>query len=80
MASFWGWSAGFSLFFQPKGCTPTPVFSVDNALGRIFRLTRERIRQIEESAMEKLKKSYRRERLQGFLEALLPNEAPDTAQ
>jgi RNA polymerase primary sigma factor len=43
--------------------------------GRIFKVTRERIRQIESKALKKLQQSTRSERLRGFVEALLPNEA-----
>jgi len=46
--------------------------------GRIFKVTRERIRQIESKALKKLQQSTRSERLRGFVEALLPKEVgPD---
>jgi len=40
--------------------------------GRIFKVTRERIRQIESKALKKLQHSTRSEKLRGFVEALLP--------
>jgi len=43
--------------------------------GRIFKVTRERIRQIESKALKKLQHHTRSEHLRGFVEALLPNEA-----
>ena len=43
--------------------------------GRIFKVTRERIRQIESKALKKLQHSTRSERLRGFVEAMLPKEA-----
>ncbi len=42
--------------------------------GRIFKVTRERIRQIESKALKKLQHHTRSEHLRGFVEALLPNE------
>lgn len=43
--------------------------------GRIFKVTRERIRQIESKALKKLQQSNRAQHLKGFVEELLPNEA-----
>jgi RNA polymerase primary sigma factor len=43
--------------------------------GRIFKVTRERIRQIESKALKKLQHHTRSDHLKGFVEALLPNEA-----
>ncbi len=40
--------------------------------GRIFKVTRERIRQIESKALKKLQHSTRSEHLQGFVDALFP--------
>jgi RNA polymerase primary sigma factor len=42
--------------------------------GRIFKVTRERIRQIESKALKKLQHHTRSNHLRGFVEALLPNE------
>lgn len=44
--------------------------------GRIFKVTRERIRQIESKALRKLQHETRSEHLRGFMEALLPNTIP----
>ncbi len=44
--------------------------------GRIFKVTRERIRQIESKALRKLQHETRSEHLRGFMEALLPNTVP----
>jgi RNA polymerase primary sigma factor len=44
--------------------------------GRIFKVTRERIRQIESKALRKLQHETRAEHLRGFMEALLPNAVP----
>jgi len=41
--------------------------------GRIFKVTRERIRQIESKALRKLQHATRSEHLRGFVEDLLPN-------
>ena len=41
--------------------------------GRIFKVTRERIRQIESKALKKLQHHTRSDHLRGFVEALLPN-------
>jgi RNA polymerase primary sigma factor len=43
--------------------------------GRIFKVTRERIRQIEAKAMSKLKDHSRRNRLRGFIDNLPPGTA-----
>ncbi len=43
--------------------------------GRIFKVTRERIRQIESKALKKLQANNRSSHLKGFVEAMLPNEA-----
>ena len=43
--------------------------------GRIFKVTRERIRQIESKALKKLQQSNRAAHLRGFVEELLPNQA-----
>ncbi|ODA31266.1 sigma-70 family RNA polymerase sigma factor [Planctopirus hydrillae] len=43
--------------------------------GRIFKVTRERIRQIESKALKKLQHHTRAHHLQGFVEDLLPNPA-----
>jgi len=45
--------------------------------GRIFKVTRERIRQIESKALKKLQHSTRSDRLRGFVEAMFPNAAID---
>ncbi|MBW3539446.1 MAG: sigma-70 family RNA polymerase sigma factor [Planctomycetes bacterium] len=47
--------------------------------GRIFKVTRERIRQIESKALKKLQHHTRSGHLKGFVEALLPNEASTTS-
>jgi len=44
--------------------------------GRIFKVTRERIRQIESKAMRKLQHSTRADHLKGFMEAMFPNAKP----
>ncbi|MBX3448361.1 MAG: sigma-70 family RNA polymerase sigma factor [Planctomycetaceae bacterium] len=44
--------------------------------GRIFKVTRERIRQIESKAMRKLQHATRSEHLRGFMEAMFPNAKP----
>lgn len=44
--------------------------------GRIFKVTRERIRQIESKALRKLQHETRSEHLRGFMEAMLPNTVP----
>ncbi|MBT4866087.1 MAG: sigma-70 family RNA polymerase sigma factor [Planctomycetaceae bacterium] len=41
--------------------------------GRIFKVTRERIRQIESKALKKLQHHTRSNHLRGFVEAMLPN-------
>jgi len=41
--------------------------------GRIFKVTRERIRQIESKALRKLQHETRSDHLKGFMEALMPN-------
>jgi len=43
--------------------------------GRIFKVTRERIRQIESKALKKLQHHTRSDHLKGFVEALLPQMA-----
>lgn len=43
--------------------------------GRIFKVTRERIRQIESKALKKLQHHTRSHHLEGFVEDLLPNPA-----
>ena len=43
--------------------------------GRIFKVTRERIRQIESKALKKLQHHTRSNHLRGFVEAILPNGA-----
>ena len=43
--------------------------------GRIFKVTRERIRQIESKALRKLQHHTRSNHLKGFVDALLPNVA-----
>ena len=45
--------------------------------GRIFKVTRERIRQIESKALKKLQHHTRSDHLKGFVEAMLPNGAED---
>jgi RNA polymerase primary sigma factor len=45
--------------------------------GRIFKVTRERIRQIESKALKKLQHHTRSEHLKGFVEELLPNGAEE---
>ena len=47
--------------------------------GRIFKVTRERIRQIESKALKKLQHSTRSEHLRGFVEALFPEGFEDMA-
>ncbi len=44
--------------------------------GRIFKVTRERIRQIESKALRKLQHETRADHLKGFMEALQPNVIP----
>lgn len=46
--------------------------------GRIFKVTRERIRQIESKALRKLQHETRADHLRGFMEAMLPNSGPFT--
>lgn len=46
--------------------------------GRIFKVTRERIRQIESKALKKLQHSTRSGHLRGFVEALFPEGFDDT--
>jgi len=41
-------------------------------VGRIFKVTRERVRQIEAKAVRKLQHPIRARKLEGFLEALPP--------
>ena len=54
--------------------------------GRIFKVTRERIRQIESKALRKLQHSTRADHLKGFVDAMYPNsvgavaEAADAAE
>jgi RNA polymerase primary sigma factor len=43
--------------------------------GRIFKVTRERIRQIESKALKKLQHHTRSDHLKGFVEEMLPNES-----
>jgi len=43
--------------------------------GRIFKVTRERIRQIESKALRKLQHSTRADHLKGFVDAMYPNSA-----
>ena len=45
--------------------------------GRIFKVTRERIRQIESKALKKLQHHTRSDHLRGFVEAMLPNSEND---
>ena len=45
--------------------------------GRIFKVTRERIRQIESKALRKLQHSTRSTHLQGFVDALYPGDDAD---
>jgi RNA polymerase primary sigma factor len=45
--------------------------------GRIFKVTRERIRQIESKALKKLQHHTRSNHLRGFVEAMLPNGADE---
>jgi len=45
--------------------------------GRIFKVTRERIRQIESKALRKLQHSTRSDHLKGFVEALYSEEEPE---
>lgn len=48
--------------------------------GRIFKVTRERIRQIESKALRKLQHHTRSNHLKGFVDALLPNVAEADGQ
>lgn len=48
--------------------------------GRIFKVTRERIRQIESKALRKLQHQTRAEHLRGFVESLYSGEAGDLAE
>jgi len=41
-------------------------------VGRIFKVTRERVRQIEAKAVRKLQHPVRSKQLQGFIEGLVP--------
>jgi len=43
-------------------------------VGRIFKVTRERVRQVEAKAIRKLQHPVRARKLEGFLEALIPAE------
>ncbi len=45
--------------------------------GRIFKVTRERIRQIESKALKKLQHHTRADHLKGFVDALFPNDDED---
>ncbi|HUS46673.1 MAG TPA: RNA polymerase sigma factor RpoD [Phycisphaerae bacterium] len=46
-------------------------------VGRIFKVTRERVRQVEAKAIRKLQHPVRARRLEGFLEALLKEQAAE---
>ena len=46
-------------------------------VGRIFKVTRERVRQVEAKAIRKLQHPVRARKLEGFLEAHQPTEEPD---
>jgi RNA polymerase primary sigma factor len=48
--------------------------------GRIFKVTRERIRQIESKALRKLQQETRAEHLKGFVESAIPTEIPLEAE
>lgn len=45
-------------------------------VGKIFKVTRERVRQVEAKAIRKLQHPVRARKLQGFLETQLPRELP----
>jgi RNA polymerase primary sigma factor len=45
-------------------------------VGKIFKVTRERVRQVEAKAIRKLQHPVRSRKLEGFLENLTPLEAP----
>ena len=47
-------------------------------VGRIFKVTRERVRQVEAKAIRKLQHPVRARKLQGFLEASKSEGAPAT--
>ena len=48
--------------------------------GRIFKVTRERIRQIESKALRKLQQETRAEHLKGFVESAIPTDIPLEAE
>ena len=48
--------------------------------GRIFKVTRERIRQIESKALRKLQHSTRADHLKGFVDAMYPNSVGAVAE
>ncbi len=48
--------------------------------GRIFKVTRERIRQIESKALKKLQQTQRSDHLRGFVEAMYPDSSDDLAK
>jgi RNA polymerase primary sigma factor len=48
--------------------------------GRIFKVTRERIRQIESKALRKLQQETRAEHLKGFVESAIPTDIPLDAE
>jgi RNA polymerase primary sigma factor len=48
-------------------------------VGRIFKVTRERVRQVEAKAIRKLQHPVRARKLEGFLEAHQPTEEPDVS-
>jgi RNA polymerase primary sigma factor len=48
-------------------------------VGRIFKVTRERVRQIEAKAIRKLQHPIRSRKLEGFLEGILRKNAEEAA-
>ncbi|MEQ9070829.1 MAG: sigma factor-like helix-turn-helix DNA-binding protein, partial [Gimesia chilikensis] len=48
--------------------------------GRIFKVTRERIRQIESKALRKLQHQTRSAHLRGFVDAIFPNKEDEENQ
>jgi RNA polymerase primary sigma factor len=49
-------------------------------VGRIFKVTRERVRQIEAKAIRKLQHPIRSRKLEGFLEGLLRKQAEEARE
>ena len=49
-------------------------------MGRIFKVTRERVRQIEAKAIRKLQHPIRSRKLEGFLEGILRKSAEEAKE